>query len=452
MDNQLNNAENSNKSKEVNTGVTMSRQGPKDSVFVTYEDDIKKLYKTEEEREKVRKILKETVNQSNRKEILSIREVKPLKKFISRWKLRFVYGVHWKKPFYPFRLARNMFLSSLYRALGLRKYVFRGIEFAITFDCNFSCIHCLCSRIVETDKRRELEPSDYKRIVKEAMKMGATTFGLEGGEPLIKKNWPEVIKAFKPKYNHVIISTNGYMLNEEKLKLCADLGVDTINFSLDSGIPELHDLFRRKKGCFDRVVDNIMIARRYGIKPLINTVVHKGNLYTDGLIKLFEFAENNQIMLNVLYAKGVGEFKDKDSMLDDEDFSAYKKISEPYAYVHIHHEGDLKYNYGGLGCPGTKEMFNLTPYGDVMNCANMHIYMGNVLEEPLSEIRKRALKESPFGGKYNPCFLTMDKDFMEIYYPILENKMHVSLDEFKGAVKEYEKKNNKEVFPEMIKG
>jgi MoaA/NifB/PqqE/SkfB family radical SAM enzyme len=328
--------------------------------------------------------------------------------------------------------------------MGIKKYVLRGIEFAVTFRCNFSCNHCLCARIADFS-RRELEPEDYRRVVKEAMALGATTFGLEGGEPFIKKNWAEIIESWQPHYNHIIISTNGYLFDEEKAKKCAELGVDTVNFSLDSGIPELHDAFRKKKGSFARVVNGIGLCKKYKIKVIINNVTHKGNLYTDGYRELLEFCEREKIMINTLLAKGVGNFKDKDAMLDEQDFEAYKKIVAPYNWVQRH----LNFNYGKqFGCPGTKEMINMTPYGDMMNCANMHIYFGNVMEEPFAVIRERAIKNSPFG-RYHECFLAVDRDFMNIYYPTLEKRGYMTLDEFKDAVKKYEKENNKTVYPEL---
>ena len=94
------------------------------------------------------------------------------------------------------------------------------------------------------------------------------------------------------------------------------------------------------------------------------------------------------------------------------------------------------------------EFVNMTPYGDVINCANNHIYLGNVRQESFALIRERAMKESPFG-RYRPCFLTMDQDFMDIYYPLIENKGWVSLDEFRIALKKHEKENKKKVYPEL---
>ena len=414
----------------------------KASVFCTKEDDIEKITRTPGEADQVRALLDEAEQQSAEKKIRTTRKGSALLKHLVLFKIYFHYGIHWRKPLYPFRLLRNILLGKFYNLCKIKKYVLRGIEFAVTFRCNFKCNHCLCARINETGKRREMTADDYGRIVEEAMALGATTFGLEGGEPFVSPEWQEIIKACKPHYNHIIISSNGFLFDEEKAKICAKLGVDTINFSMDSGIPELHDAFRRQRGSHAKVVEGIRLCKKHGIKVIINTVVHKGNLYTDGFIKLLDFAEQEKVLVNTLLAKGVGEFAEKDAVLDPEDLEAMEEIVRPYNYVQRH----LAYNYGKqFGCPGTKEMINMTPYGDVMNCANMHVYQSNVMEESLAAIRARGLK-SPFG-LYNPCFLADDRDFMAIYYPLLKEKQYVSLDEFMVAIRAYEKQQGRILYP-----
>ena len=417
----------------------------KSSVISTMREQIGEIAKTSEEIAKIEQMLRTAEEQSRLKEIKTNREPNPLKRFLTLWKMRFKYGIHWKKPLYPFRLARNVILGKIYNLFDMKKHVLRGIEFAGTYRCNFKCNHCLCARIEESATRREMEPHDYARIVREAMKLGCITFGLEGGEPFVSPIWEETIKACKPKYNHIIISTNGFLLNEKTAKRCAELGVDTINFSLDSGYPELHDLFRRRRGSFNKVMEGIKFCKKYGIKVIINTVVFKGNLYTDHFRELIDFCERERLMVNTLFAKGVGNFKDKEVMLNDEDIKAYERLVEPYNYVQRH----LNHNYGKqFGCPGTKEMINMTPYGDVLNCANMHIYLGNVMEEPLKAIRDRAFKETPFG-RYHSCFLADDRDFMSIYYSMLQKKSYISIEEFRTALREYEQKHNKAIYPEL---
>ena len=400
---------------------------------------------TPEQASKIEDMMQVIKKEATKKQIRAVRKKNAIKKFIDLWKIRFVYGIHWRKPFYPMRLGRNILLGKLYHLLGIKKYVLRSIEFAVTYKCNFQCTHCLCSRIEDSKNRREMEPADYKKIVKDAMKLGCTTFGLEGGEPFVSPVWEEVIRACRPKYNHIIISTNGFLFDEATAQKCADLGVDTINFSLDSGCEEIHDLFRKRKGSFQKVMQGVRYCRKYGIKPVINTVIHKENLYSQHFITLLEYCENEKILLNTMFAKGVGNFKDMNVMLDPEDIAAYHKIIEPYNYVHRH----ISYNYGKqIGCPGTKEMINMTPYGDVMNCANMHIYFGNVFDEPLKDIRERAIKKTPFG-RYHSCFLADDPDFMNVYYGALEREKSLTVEDFRTALFQYEQENSKSVFPEL---
>ncbi|MBF0179301.1 MAG: radical SAM protein [Magnetococcales bacterium] len=415
------------------------------SVLETMRANIKHVFKDPAQQVKVNKLLDEAIEQTNRREVKHVRSVDPVKKFINLWRLRFRYGIHWKKPFYPFRLARNVLMGKIYNTFGIKKYILRGIEYAGTYRCNFRCQHCLCIRLDESKTRREMEPPDYKRVTQEAMDLGAVTFGLEGGEPFVSQYWAEILEACQSHYNHIVISTNGFLFDEAKAKKCAELGVDTINFSLDSGIPELHDLFRMRYGSFQKVMEGIKLCRKYGIKVIINTVVYRENLYTDHWRELLEFSEREQLLINTLFAKGVGNFKDKDVMMSDEDIANYHKVIDPYTWVQRH----LNYNYGKqFGCPGTKEMINMTPYGDVLNCANMHIYLGNVMEKPLKEIREQAFKTTPFGD-YHACFLADDRDFMNVYYPLLQKKPHFTVQEFRDDLRIYEEKNNKVVYPEL---
>ncbi len=365
---------------------------------------------------------------------------------LNKLRILFYYGVHLSKPFYPLRLLRNILIAKVYMLLKVNKYVLRGCEFAITFKCNFKCCHCVCARIDELDSRKELVCQDYKMIVRQAMRLGATSFGISGGEPFIRSDWQEIIKACLPKYNHIIISTNGYLFDEEKANACSKLGVDTINISLDSGIPELHDEFRRRQGSFSRAMNAINICLKYKIKVVINTVVHKRNLYTEGFKKILDFAEDKKILLHLFFAKAIGNFRNEDLMLDDEDIKAFQEITRPYVYAYTHHgttSGSIKSNYAAKGCHGSKELLNFTPYGDVMHCANMHIYFGNVKNEPLALIRQHALTGTPFST-FSPCFLTLDRDFMDMYYPLMEDKSYIALEEFKEAFRKMQKKEGKD--------
>ena len=111
--------------------------------FESVKKDIIDLYRIPDEIERVRKIFNDAEIQTREKMIVRLRKPNRLKKFRVRWGIRIKYGIHWKKKYFVVRLLRNYVLTLLYRIFGIKKYVFRGIEFGLTYACNFRCHHCL---------------------------------------------------------------------------------------------------------------------------------------------------------------------------------------------------------------------------------------------------------------------------------------------------------------------
>ena len=204
---------------------------------------------------------------------------------IIQFLIKLRYGLHLSKPLYPLRIMRNFMLGKVYAYSGIKKFILRGIGIQITYRCNLSCSHCLCKKLIEKDQQ-EMTIEDYKRLCKQAMKLGCTTFGIEGGEPFIRKDWEDIMMAFRPKYNHIMVTTNSSFLTEELVKKLKKMGVDTINLSLDSGLASEHDRFRGCSGNFDKVIRALEWCKKHGIKSIFNTVLWKGNLYSKGFKRL----------------------------------------------------------------------------------------------------------------------------------------------------------------------
>ena len=85
----------------------------KSSVISTMRDQIREIAKTPEAVARIEQMLLMAEDQSRQKEIKTTRKPKPVKRFFALWKMRFKYGIHWSKPLYPFRLARNIIIPRL---------------------------------------------------------------------------------------------------------------------------------------------------------------------------------------------------------------------------------------------------------------------------------------------------------------------------------------------------
>ena len=99
---------------------------------------------------------------------------------------------------------------------------------------------------------------------------------------------------------------------------------------------------------------------------------------------------------------------------------------------------DLDNNYRQWGCPAAKEVLYITAYGDVCGCPFNHVKLGNVLEEPLSKILKRAHNTEWYGEYHQECLTAENKDFINLYLPLVGKKGMPDLADLLEADKQME--------------
>ncbi|MEN6440725.1 MAG: radical SAM protein [Syntrophobacter sp.] len=342
--------------------------------------------------------------------------------------IRLKYGLHLKHYAYPLRLLSNLARAKYYAAANQDKFVLRGIDFAVTYNCNFHCEHCYADKL-KNNSRPVMSVEDYGRVCKQAMELGCLCFSLQGGEVFIRKDWEKVIQAFQPDYNHILLTSNGSLITEERVQRLKDLGLDTIYFSVDSGIAEEHDRFRNHQGSFEKILRAYEYCVRHNLKVVFNTCITKESLYSEGLKKLLDFSFQNRILVETIFARCLGNFDGRrEFMLNDEDVAYYYQLRKNYPFV----VRDLDNNYGKWGCPAVKEVLYITAYGDVCPCPYSHIVLGNVNKEPLEAIRARGLASRWYNHYHSECLTAMDEEFMSIYYPLIEKNPLITLDELHG--------------------
>lgn len=346
------------------------------------------------------------------------------------------YGIHWHKKKYIIKLARNLIRAKCYnllRLFGINKFILRGIDFAVTYACNFKCTHCYAERLKPTGPVQRMSIADYERVAKEAMDLGIAVFSFQGGEPALEKNLINIIKVFRSHENHITITTNGSLVTEEMIRSWAEAGVDTVYFSIDSGIPEEHDAFRNYPGSFQKIMKGIEWVKKYKMKVAINTTISRDNLYTEGLKKIFDYSHKNRIMLETIFARPLGNWTGYTNlMLSREDIKKYYELRRNYPFV----VRDLDNNYGKWGCPAVKEVLYITTYGDVCGCPYNHISLGNVMKEPLKKIVTRGLRSKWYNHYHYECLTAVDENFIHNYYlPLTDRKGLATIYEVDNQVK-----------------
>lgn len=266
---------------------------------------------------------------------------------------------------------------------------------------------------------------DYQRVAKETLKMGVFHFSFQGGEPLIDKRLPEIIKAFKPDRSYISVTTNGLLLSRETILQLKSWGVDKINISLDSMVASEHDRFRGVSGTFDRAWEGMLATLKEGLKVTINTTVSHQNIHSEGIKKLLNWAIKNKVIINPIFAAPLGRWEDnREILMTKEDREHIDKFRQKSTYV----RRDMDSNYKTFGCPAVKEVLYITPYGDVLPCPFLHLNLGNVLEEPLERIRNRALEYEIFRKYHQACLASEDRKFMKRYLSAISGKKPLPVD------------------------
>lgn len=166
-----------------------------------------------------------------------------------------------------------------------------GLRISITDKCNLSCMYChnegaeCCTCGPEG---KEMKPELICGIVREAAKFGVNKVKFSGGEPLFRKDFEEILKCLPP-LKEVSATTNGILL-EKRAKSLKAAGLDRVNVSLDSLVPEKYEAITgAPPGSLEKVIRGINSAVEAGLTPVkLNMVLLKG-INDDEIDSMMEF-------------------------------------------------------------------------------------------------------------------------------------------------------------------
>jgi len=343
-----------------------------------------------------------------------------IKNALLRAYVYYKYGVHFHKPVFMWRLMK-MYLKSYILNQTSLKY----IDFALDYRCNLNCAHCFDMSLIKPGATRRMKVDDYKRVAREAMDLGVIDFSFQGGEIFLIPEYEEIIKVFQPGKNLISVTTNGTLLNLERIKRLKKIGVDHLNISIDSMFPQEHDAFRGAPGVHQKAMNALKIAVDNGMNVTINATVSHQTIRTDGFLKLMEFARRNRIFINTIFAVPAGNWRGNlNVLLTGEDVDYYNSIKAQNPFMNR----DLNMNMRNYGCGCAKQVLYITPYGDVIPCPFIYISFGNVLQESLNEIRERMLRVNCFNHYHPVCLASEDRDFISRVLSKMINKTVLPID------------------------
>jgi len=129
---------------------------------------------------------------------------------------------------------------------------FGMFQLEITGKCNMCCRHCRAANELCKDVPIEQIAKVVKFAKRYSLKQNEIV--ISGGEPLIYRQFPEVLRVIRNSgYDVAVMTTNGSLVSNKHLELIESLDFKKFVFliSLDDLIPAKHDEFRRFSGAYN---------------------------------------------------------------------------------------------------------------------------------------------------------------------------------------------------------
>jgi MoaA/NifB/PqqE/SkfB family radical SAM enzyme len=129
-----------------------------------------------------------------------------------------------------------------------------GVPFSaqldLTYRCNEQCIHCY----LDHDDHGEMTTAEIKNLLKEMAEAGVFILTLSGGEIFLRKDFFEILECARALTFCIKLKTNAVLIREAQAARLRDLGVESIQVSIYSHRPEVHDAITKVQGSLERSV------------------------------------------------------------------------------------------------------------------------------------------------------------------------------------------------------
>ncbi|HMC66283.1 MAG TPA: GTP 3',8-cyclase MoaA [Gemmataceae bacterium] len=193
--------------------------------------------------------------------------------------------------------------SSLVNTFGR---VHNNLRISVTDRCNLRCTYCMPEEVVFLDKGELLTFEEIAYFVRVAATLGIDKIRLTGGEPLMRRDLPRLVRmvADVPGIRDIGLTTNGILLAGHAQALY-DAGLRRINISLDTLDPARFRQLARRDG-LEQVIEGILAAKRAGFQPIkINAVSIRG-ITEHEVVPLARFAREHGLEMRFIEYMPIG--------------------------------------------------------------------------------------------------------------------------------------------------
>ena len=149
------------------------------------------------------------------------------------------------------------------------------LRISLIEKCNLRCTYCMpADGIVLSPKESLMSVPEIFTIAQTFVNNGVDKIRLTGGEPLLRKDFPEIISQLASLGTEISITTNGILIDRH-LAVLKENKVIKINLSLDTLVSSKFNSITLRNQ-YQKVIDNLYLLLNNDFRVKINVVLIKG--------------------------------------------------------------------------------------------------------------------------------------------------------------------------------
>jgi len=269
------------------------------------------------------------------------------------------------------------------------------VSIEVTRNCGAKCSHCLIR-----ESEGELQSQEIKRVLDQALELGACIITFTEGDPLLREDIFDLIKYIDPEKAVVNLFTPGLDLTVEKAVKLREAGLYNLIIGVYSVNPEEHDQVRGVPGAHARALEAIRIALQTGLMVTMSCHIKAGQV--DRILDLYKLAEELGVQELSIW-EGMPKTPDERlTQIEREKIVAiYRKINStpggPRLFANTYFEGHM------LGCMAGRKWMHVAIDGSVRGCPYLQESYSNIKTASLNDAWKAVRRSGKFDGFIRNC-------------------------------------------------
>jgi radical SAM protein with 4Fe4S-binding SPASM domain len=269
---------------------------------------------------------------------------------------------------------------------ALERGVPLSVQFDLTYRCNERCVHCY----LDHADHGEMTTAEVRDVLRQLADAGTLFLTLSGGEVLMRMDFFEILEYARSLLFCVKIKTNAFMIREKQAERLRELGVQSVQVSIYSHRPEVHDAITKLPGSLKRSIEGIRFLQSCGLKVIVANILMRQNLSDYAGVKaLAQELGAEWTMDPTITPKMDGNRSVVELGIGGDDLQ--QVFCNPHLVGNVEEFCAPPPPLGNevlddLPCCASHTFCYISPYGDVYPCAQFPLATGNVRKQKFLEI------------------------------------------------------------------